>query len=131
MKEVSKNTIGGGLDPRVRHKLVCINNECWDMVAREVRTGLLKDTTDYATLNTAMELLESKRTPEEKKNVLRVMLANGSLRPQKAEEINEIFERKLSACMDVRIKKAIKAGELPPPDRNDPMMSRMNKRIKK
>ena len=121
--------IGGGLDPRVRRKLICINNECWDAVSKDVRSGLLKDTTDYATINLAMELLESSHTPEEKKNVLRQLITGGKLSPQKASEINQEFERKLSQCMDVKIKSAIKRGELPPPERNDPMMRRMNKRI--
>ena len=123
--------IGGGLDRKVRDRLICINNECWDSVSKKIRTGLTKDTTDYSTINTAMELLESRSTPEDKKAVLSQLIVGGKMTPQKASEVNELFERELSLCMDTKIQIAIRKGLLPAPSKNDPMMARMNRRIPK
>lgn len=102
--------------------------EVRDKVFRIAKRELLRDTTDYRTINRIWELLESKRLSR-RERAMAVNMAR-TMAPQRTSEVDRkveaLYDKVWNACMQ----RAIDRKELDPPDKEDvAFMRRMQKKM--
>ena len=136
MKEIHADPFGtgGNIDPETRHKLLCINKSCIEDVYRMLGKKLMKPGKENEMEDLVKDYMMSKHLPDQAKEKLRKMVQMGMFNSRQAEEIDGEVERELSLCMDYRINRAIKKGELKPPSKGvhaDAFSERMRKRNEK
>ena len=107
--------IGGNIDPKTRHQLVCINQECIEAVYRKLHRGLLKTEIDDSRMQQALSIMNSSKTPQEAKMKLKQLIAKGAFDPEVTKTIDKVFEREMDECLTYKINQAIRSGRMLPP----------------
>ncbi len=131
MKEILASHMGGNLDPKTRHTLLCINKECIDAVYRELGRTIIKPGRENEEMQQLIkDYMNSKNLPEQARMKLRRMVQAGMFSTREADEIDTAVERMLDQCMTAKIERAIREGVLKPPKR-DAFSERMRKRNEK
>lgn len=135
MKEIQAGSqdFGSNIDPRTRHALLCINQECLDAVFRKLGHGLLQKKMDDNMYQSALEVIRSSKAPAEAREKLKRLLRQGAFDPTFETVIDEDFERNMDDCLTAKINKAIRSGKIPPPSkgvRADEFAHKMARRMK-
>ena len=111
-----------------RRELWRMGQEVQRMVFQKMRRQLVKDTTDYSTINAIMEALERKNNSVTQRAMLLNMAK--TMAPTRTSEIDREVEKAYDECWNYVMRKAKESGRIPPPDKEDiEFLERMHARM--